>query len=424
MKKKIIAVIIVLVVLAGGAWFWQSRGANRVDQEYRFVEVTRGDLENVVTSTGTLSAVGTVEVGTQVSGIIDRVLVDYNDHVKKGQLLAVLDTTVLATNVRDAQSSVTRSKAQLEQAESDYTYNQELYQKKLISQQTFIAAKTAAATATANLQSAMISLERAQLNLKHAYIRSPIDGTVIQRNVEPGQTVAASFSTPTLFLIAEDLANMEIHALVDESDIGQIHDGQQVRFTVQAYPDKSYSGMVRQIWLQPSTVQNVVHYTVVISARNDDGTLLPGMTATTDFLVESRKDVLLIPNAALRLQPTPGMLAELQKDREQRMNSLPDSVRQRFQQQAAARASGAPRAFGAGNGQRQMPENMGWIWYLDSNGKLQATMVRTGVTDGIKTEIVQGRNIEPGMQVISGMSTAEGATNSQANRFRGRRGLF
>lgn len=424
MKKKLIAVVIVILVLGGGAWFWGSRGANRTDQEYRFVEVTRGDLENVVTSTGTLSAVGTVDVGTQVSGIIDRVLVDYNDHVKKGQLMAVLDTTVLSTNVRDAQSSVTRSKAQLEQAQSDYTYNQELYQKKLISQQTYIAAKTAAATAKANLQSAMISLERAQLNLKHAYIKSPIDGTVIQRNVEPGQTVAASFSTPTLFLIAEDLANMEIHALVDESDIGQIHNGQQVRFTVQAYPEKTYSGAVRQIWLQPSTVQNVVHYTVVISARNDDGTLLPGMTATTDFLVDSRKDVLLVPNAALRVQPTPEMLADLQKEREQRMNSLPDSVRQQFQQRAAARANGGSRAFGAGNGQRQVPDDMGRLWYLDSSGKLQATMVRTGVTDGIKTEIVQGRNLEPGMQVISGMATADVATGNQDNRFRGRRGLF
>ena len=340
MKKIILIAIVVVVALVVGVRYVSVRSDHK-EGPYQFVEVTRGDLENVISSTGTLRAVGTVEVGTQVSGTIDRMDVDFNDSVREGQVLAVLDTALLRIAVLDAEANLFRAQAQYEQAQAEYTRNLPLFEKGYLSEKEFLPIRINVKTTDAAVRLAQTSLERAQTNMNHAIIRSPIDGMVIQRNVEPGQTVAANFSAPTLFVIAKDLSHMEIYATVDESDIGQIKEGQSVRFTVEAYPDETFYGTVRQIRLQPITIQNVVNYTAVIDVVNESGLLLPGMTATVDFVVEERKDVWLVPNAALRFRPTQEMLAELRKRMrargQERLNALPDSLKERARQRRGLR---------------------------------------------------------------------------------------
>ncbi len=439
MKKiAIIAAGIVVVAIV----IWQLTGRSGPEQagRFEFVEVERGDIENVISSSGTLSAVGTVEVGTQVSGTIAGILADYNETVRAGQVLAVLDTTMLSASVRDARAGIVRARALHDQAVRDYEREQDLHENNLISDAQLSDTQTAVKTARAGVLSAEASLDRSRANLRYAVIRSPIDGTVIMRNIEPGQTVAASFSTPTLFVIADDLSEMEIHALVDESDIGVIREGQSVRFTVEAYMDEEFTGAVRQIWLQPQTVQNVVMYTVVVDARNDRGLLYPGMTATTDFLIDERRDVLMVPNAALRLRATPDMFEVMRATMEERMAELPDSVRQAMGERMGRRGGGAGgHPSGAGGSGGGPPGGMGgmggmgggssddtsaMLWYLDGKGRLNATRVVKGVTDGRMTEIVRGRDVEEGLQVIVSVTELEednGPSNPLATSPFGRR---
>ncbi|HMB89956.1 MAG TPA: efflux RND transporter periplasmic adaptor subunit, partial [Rhodothermales bacterium] len=250
--------------------------------------------------------------------------------------------------------------------------------------------------------------------------------TVIERNVEVGQTVAASLSAPQLFLIANDLSRLQILASVDESDIGRIEEGQEVRFTVQAYPEDTFIGTVRQVRLQSSMQENVVNYTVVVDVNNDDGRLLPGMTATLDFLIETASDVFKVANAALRFRPTEDMVAEMRARRQQARENRPDSLRERFGGRRDSTrqgnrgngqggfGGGDQGSFGPGGGQggfggfggRQGRSGMTMLWYVDETGNLAIAPVRTGITDGESTEIM-GRTIEPGMQVIAGVSQGE-----------------
>jgi HlyD family secretion protein len=401
-----VAVVIAIVIFSGVMRRHSNGSAN-----FEFVQVERGDIENSISSTGTLNAKGTVEVGTQVSGTIDKVYVDFNDNVRKGQVLAVLDTTLLATSVREAEANFLKAQAQYDLSLTKYENAQELYKNEFISEIDFKTIKTDYETAHAALLSAQANLVRAEVNLKYAVIRSPINGTVINRGVEPGQTVAASFSTPTLFVIAEDLSQMEIHAYVDESDIGQIKEEQSVRFTVESYPDETFNGTVKEIRLQPETIQNVVNYTVVVDATNDKSLLLPGMTATVDFLVEQRKNVLLISNTALRFQPTQEMLAEFRKNTEQKMAHLPDSIKKLRDHMTADQAmhAGLP---GIG-GTQELPKDAAVLWYFDDENRLSIMPIRTGATDGKKTEIVEGRDIKEGMEFISSIGKQGEATSKQ-----------
>ena len=365
---------------------------------YEFAEVKRGDIENVVSSTGQMEPVGTVEVGTQVSGTVERVLVDFNSEVKKSQLLAVLDTVTLSAQLRDAEAGLARVQAQWAQAKADSARAYELHAKGLSSDQDLEAAKVSIAATRASLLSAESALDRARANLAYAFIRSPISGTVIGRNVEPGQTVAASFSTPTLFIIAQDLSRMRILAQVDESDIGQVDSGVPVKFTVQAYPDKEFAGSAVQVRLQPTTSSGVVTYTVVVDAENEDNKLLPGMTATVDFYVEQRKDVLTVPATALSLNPTEEMVAQLRKLRAESRpqgsmpGRAPDSVRARQR----------PAGDTTGSGLRpEMAANAARLWYVDEEGRLAMMPVITGATDGRNTEVTPIRGeLTEGMKVI------------------------
>ncbi len=437
--KKIAIIAGAIIVVAIVVWQFAGRSGPEQTGRFEFVEVERGDIENIISSSGTLSAVGTVEVGTQVSGTIAGILVDYNETVQAGQVLAVLDTTMLSASVRDARAGVVRARALYDQAVRDYDRESDLHENDLISDAQLSDTQTSVETARAGVLSAEASLDRSRANLRYAVIRSPIDGTVIMRNMEPGQTVAASFSTPTLFVIAEDLSEMEIHALVDESDIGAIREGQSVRFTVEAYMDEEFTGTVRQIWLQPQTVQNVVMYTVVVDARNDRGLLYPGMTATTDFLIDERHDVLMVSNAALRLRATPGMFEEMRATMEARTAELPDSLRQAMQERMARRGGAAGGHPGGGGESASGPpggmsgmggmgggssDDTAMLWYVDGEGRLSATRIVKGVTDGRMTEIVRGRDVEEGLQAIISVTEPEednGSSNPLATSPFGRR---
>jgi HlyD family secretion protein len=424
--KRTLVIVAVAVIAAIVVWQVLGRRGPEADGRYEFVEVARGDIENVISSTGTLSAVGTVEVGTQVSGTIDRVLVDYNEHVRRGQVLAVLDTTQLVASVRDAEASVLRAQAQHDQAVRDHGRAADLYAQNLISEADFDDSETSVMTAKAGVLSAEAGRDRSRANLGYAVIRSPIDGTVIMRNVEEGQTVAASFSTPTLFVIAEDLAEMEIRALVDESDIGQVKVGQKVRFTVEAYIDEEFEGIVRQIWLQPQTIQNVVNYTVVVDATNDRGLLFPGMTATADFFVDEVRDVLLVPNSALRFKPTESMIAEFMESMRARFESMSEEERQAMRQRggagggrggpSGAMASGGHQGGGAPGGMfGGAGDATPRLWFLDEDGNLAVAHIETGATDGRTTEIVRGGDVEEGMQVIKAVVESEEGDGGSRN---------
>lgn len=431
------ALVIVAIVVVAAVVIWQvlGRAGPEADGRYEFVEVARGDIENVISSTGTLSAVGTVEVGTQVSGRLSEVYADFNDNVRKGQVLALIDTTFLAGAVKEARASLMRAESQLALVATQHARSRDLFERGLVSEADYEDADAQLASARASVLSAEAALDRAKTNLDYGVIRSPISGTVIERSIEPGQTVAASLSAPVLFIIAEDLAEMEIHALVDESDIGQVEVGQNVRFTVDAYYEKEFWGEVRQVRLQPQTVSNIVNYTVVVDAPNDEGLLLPGMTATADFLLQHREDVLLVPNTALRLTPTMDMYRELRENMAGRRPPGNGGDEAGREARPAASAGGAPAGHGGGQSGGPMvammaamgidEEKGAILWYLDEGGKLAVTPIEKGATDGAKTEIVQGPGVREGMEVITAVIDAAeergGSNNPLARSPFGRR---
>ncbi|HEU4643897.1 MAG TPA: efflux RND transporter periplasmic adaptor subunit, partial [Gemmatimonadaceae bacterium] len=392
MKKLHAAIAVAL--LAAGTGLWLHRRADaRETPAYRFATVERGNLEATVSATGTLDAVTTVQVGTQVSGQIAAIYTDFNQKVKKGQLLARIDPTLLEQAVEDAQAGLARNQAQLTQAQQEYDREKQLYDAKIVTASEYNTAESNYGVAKANVRSAQIALERARQNLSYTAIHAPIDGVVVERDVDVGQTVAASLQAPQLFLIANDLSQMQILASVDESDIGQIKDGQQVRFTVQAYPNRTFTGAVQQVRLQSKTADNVVNYTVVVTVANPDGALLPGMTATVQFLTGSANGALIVPNAALRIRPTADMLATLRAGRDS--NTARGAARSGTDSLTASRQRGAA-ASGSAAGATS-PRAL--LWYQDANGKPAAARVRTGLTDGQRT-VVEGTGVKEGMQVI------------------------
>ncbi len=343
---------------------------------YRTEPVTRGDIEQSVTATGTVNAVTTVQVGTQVSGTIKTLYVDFNSRVKKGQLIAQIDPSTFESQVQQAQANLFSAQANLEKAQTalandkkTFDRNKELFSKSLIAQSDLDAAETAYQTdralvnsAKAQIEQAKASLDYAKQNLAYTRIVSPVDGVVISRNVDVGQTVAASFQTPTLFTIAQDLTKMQIDTNVAESDIGVVKLGQAVEFTVDAYPDTTFEGKVWQIRQAPITVQNVVTYDVVIQVNNRDLKLMPGMTANVSIIVQLKKEVIRITNAALRF----------------RMSERPSG----------------PAAGAAGAGGKKGPG----VWILE-NGKPKRIAMTPGISDGTYTEVVSG-DLKEGQALI------------------------
>lgn len=389
--KKIRATVALATLAAVGAglWFHQRADAREI-ATYRFAAVHRANVQSTVAATGSLSAVTTVQVGTQASGQIAAIYVDFNDKVKKGQLLARIDPTLQQQAVADAQAGVERVRAQYAAAKLDYDRNKPLFKSQFITASEFDATESNYLVAQANLKSAEIALDKARQNLSYTAIYAPIDGVVVERNVDVGQTVAASLQAPQLFLIANDLSQMQILASVDESDIGRIAEGQPVTFTVQSYPDEKFAGTVRQVRLQSATTDNVVNYTVVVSVVNPESQLLPGMTATVTFLTDSAKDVLTVPNSALRFRPAGAQAGGAQAT---------------GARSGATRARATPPSAESETAGATVTRPNATLWRVDQTGKLVAVAVRTGLSDGQKTE-VRGTGITDGMQVIVGSSGA------------------
>ncbi len=386
--KRILIILASVALIAGGSWYFFMRDSAKSEGIiYKTADIKRGDLENLISSTGTLSAVSTVNVGSQVSGTLLAVNADFNDKVVKGQVLAELDTLMLDAAVTDARANLLKAKAQLAQARAESERNRGLYDKGYLSESEFLTFTTSVQVNAATVASAEAGLKKAQTNLGYAVITSPIDGIVIHRSVDPGQTIAANFQTPELFIIAEDLARMQIEVAVDESDIGQVREGMAARFEVQAYSDVIFNGVVRQVRLQPDTISNVVNYTVIVDADNDDGRLLPGMTATVDFVVDHVEDALLMPNAALEFRPGRDLAREIQ---EQRRNGegnglLPDG--------APAAAAKTETAGTAGNGAATegtaRASDVTRVYLQDAHGRILSMLFKPGVTDGAFTEVLK-----------------------------------
>jgi len=424
MKRIIIGLVVIIAVAGTTAYF--RRQASAGTTSYLFVPITRGDLESTVSATGNLTAVDSVQVGTQVSGRIDALYADFNDHVRKGELLARIDTTVLRLSVDRAKASEAQGEADLKQKMFAVQQIERLLTNKAETQSDYETAEANYAMSIATLKSDSVALTEAEQNLAYAFIYSPIDGIVIKRTVDPGQTVAASFSAPELFLIAGDLKNMQIIASVDEADIGQIHDGQIADFTVEAYPDRVFHGIVRQVRLQSTTVDNVVDYPVVVNVPNPDGALRPGMTATVNFEIAKATGVLKIPDAAIRFRPTQAMIAQMRQqyassgDSGRRSGGADSAARGRrgggFQRGGGGGGRGGPGGRG-GAGAQRLPD-VAALWYLDSSGKLAIARVHTGLTDGQETEIT-GPTIKEGMQIIAAVTGGSTSGSATANPFQG-----
>ena len=407
-KKYLVRISIVLVLLI--VLFVLSFKGKNDETVCTYGEVTRGDLSVTITSTGTLEAISTIDVGTQVSGKIAKLYVDFNSEVKKGQLLAVLDTVNLFAQVNDAKANLAKMQAEYKQKVTIHERNKKLYEKKYISELDFIQSATDVESALASLSSAEYALERAKINLGYAYIYAPIAGKIIDRSVEEGQTVAASLSAPTLFTIAEDLSSMRILASVDESDIGQIKTGQKVKFTVQAFSDKTFNGTVTQIRLKPTTSSNVVNYTVVINAGNKNYLLLPGMTATIDFYVDQRNNILLFPNTALRVELSDVLAKTIKKNMEDDFSQMPDSVKNRFKNHPALQT---PLADIQRNGFDK--NSMKTIYFQDKSGRIKMAPVIIGLTDGKNTQVLMSRELKEGTKILVGIQSDLKTENKSTN---------
>ncbi len=305
--KKYIYIISGVIIIGLSVYFIFFNGSDD-SYTFRFEKASKGNIAVYVTATGTVNPVTSVDVGTQVSGIISKLYADFNSIVKAGQIIAQIDPTFLNQAIKDAEANLEHSQAQYDEYLRTYQRTKALYDKKLDSQADYDAALSDYESSKALLKQAQVQLDKAKLNLEYATIYAPIDGVVINRAVSIGQTVAASFSSPTLFTIANDLKKMQVEAVIDESDIGKISIGQPVSFTVDAYPDDEFYGKVSQIRLSPQIVSNVVNYSVIIDVPNDRLKLMPGMTANVKVLIAKKDSVLQVPNLALRFQPPPELV--------------------------------------------------------------------------------------------------------------------
>ena len=474
---RFLVVVAVAGALALLAWWWLARDPAADAGMYRTAQVDRGDVAVVISATGTLRATTTVDVGSQVSGQVLEVLVDFNDRVSRGQEIARLDPAPFQTRLQQAEAdlasaraSVNEARATLKNAEADYARKSDLVARQLVARSEAdlaLAARDQArarvVSAEAAVQQRQAAVNNARLDVEYTVIRSPVDGVVLLRDIEPGQTVAASFQTPVLFQIAEDLAQMQIDLSVDEADVGQIREGLGVEFSVDAFPDREFRGEVKQVRLAATATANVITYPVVVQVQNADLSLLPGMTASAEIVVSQREGVLRVPNAALRFQPPegaapaapagggrggfmqdlPALAAGLGLDAGQQaaFDAAMATMRERAEARAAAMrsASGAGAGPGAaGNGgampspeamrarmmealernfadfRASLDERQRAEWdaglkamasarrgtlWKLSGGELVAVPVRLGVSDGTLTEV---SGIEEGTEVVTG----------------------
>lgn len=367
MNKKKLLVIAAIAAIATLAVWLLSGGKKEEKITFDTAAVAPANIMNSITATGTIEPVTSVTVGTQVSGIVSKLFVDYNSVVKKGQVIAELDKTNLMSQLNTAKTQLATAQSQLNYQTANYKRYKTLFEKGLVAADDFDNAKLSYTQAKEQVASAKEEVQRAQTNLGYATITSPIDGVVLSKSVEEGQTVAASFSTPELFTIAQDLTNMQVVADVDEADIGDVKDGERVSFTVDAYPDDTFEGEVKQVRQEATTTNNVVTYEVVISAPNADLKLKPGLTANVTIYTAERKGVLSVPSKALRFTP--------QKE-----------------------TVGKMKIVDVANAKNK-------VWTIEGNS-IVAHKVNIGMTDGTNTQIVGG--IAEGTKVITGLNVMGG----------------
>ncbi|EHL64519.1 efflux RND transporter periplasmic adaptor subunit [Cloacibacillus evryensis] len=384
-KLKFAALIAAAAVAAAGGFYFLNTREGEI--QYKTVPVVRSDLRSTIQATGTLNPVETVDVGTQISGTIKELYFDYNSRVKQGQLIAIMDSATQSAEVAQAQATVASAQADvlnaqaaLDVAAKDLARTRELAKRDLIAKadvdadtSTWLKAKANLAAAEAKVAQYRATLEKSRINLNYTRIYSPVDGVVVAKNVEEGQTVAASYQTPSIAEIARDLTQMQVEVNVDEADIGGVHEGQPATFNVDTYPTLNFEGKVTQVRLSPETTDNVVTYTVIVKVQNPDGKLLPGMTANVSLILENRDDVLVVPNSAFRFKPSNGQ------------------------------SSGEMGPPGPGGGHKQNVAEVTKpaLYTLDKKKKPVKIEVEKGITDGQNTEIISG--VEEGERVITGI---------------------
>jgi HlyD family secretion protein len=407
--KWLVVILIAGAVMAAGVWYFK-RGKTDAPQ-YQATAVERGELTQLVTATGTLNPVVNVTVGSQVSGIISKLNVDYNSMVKSNQVIAEIDPSTYQAAVAQGRADLANARANLELQQAEAARSAELFTNKLVSSSDYDTAIANLHEAEATVQIKQASLDNSTANLGYCKIRSPVDGIVILRAIDLGQTVASSFNTPTLFQIANDLTKMQIDANVAEADVGGVVEAQNVDFTVDAYPTRTFHGMVVQVRNSPTTVNNVVTYDCVIGVTNADYKLKPGMTANVSIVVAQREDVLTIPNSALRFHPpNTGMM----------------TTNVAAPQAAQTTTNGNPAGTGGWQGHRGGGHPHGerpvihTVYLLSGEGKdakLQPVQIRTGISDGISTEVLSGLN--EGDRVVTGTALPSGSAAAPSNPFGG-----
>ena len=379
------------------------RSGSKKGEQYRVEKVDRGNITQTVTATGTLSAVTTVQVGSQVSGVISRLYADFNSRVKKGQLLAELDPTPFQAQVEQRRADLTKARVDAANAKINFDRQARLAQSGLAPQSDVDSTKAQYEGAAAQVQQAAAALSQADTNLGYTKIVSPIDGIVVDRQYDVGQTVAASFQAPTLFQIAQDLTKMQVQADVDQSDIGRIQVGELARFTVDSYPDQEFRGRISQIRLNATVSQNVVTYPVIIEVENPEEKLRPKMTANVTIEVAQVQSVLRIPNAALRFKPAESATTSTSTTSTTSTANNPDrsAAQMGLRQPGIGGAGGAFQ--GRAGGQRKQTQT---VWTLSADNKLTPVEIRSGITDGRFTQIADGP-LKEGDRIIVGLATSK-----------------
>lgn len=399
MKRKYWYIGSAVVLLAICFFVFRSMRSAEQTVTFETAKIGKGTISNTITATGALEAIKTVAVGTQVSGVIEKIYVDFNSQVKKGQLLAQLDETPLLAQLSQSKASVDQAAAQVKFQKATFDRYSALIARKLIAQSDFDQAEYNYQNALAALKNAQSVNDRNKINLSYARIYSPIDGVILNRAVDEGQTVAASFNTPTLFSIANDLTQMRVEAKVDEADIGQVQNSQRVTFTVDAFPDRKFDGSVTEIRKQPVVTSNVVTYTVIVEAPNPELKLLPGMTASITIYVNEKNDILVIPGKAVRFSPDAETMAAYIKS----LKNVPGAELPSMPDMTKAPAFSGTTEKKDGN----------TIW-TKKGTMIVPHEVKIGENDGINYELVSG--LDEGEEIILSMSIEKEANATKAAR--------
>lgn len=450
--KKYIKYIVIILVIVAAVIVWGRYRKHKNQPEWRVDKPSEGSIREVVTATGSLNPYVLVNVGTEVSGKIEKLYKDFNDRVKKGELLAKLDTEILRTNLDATRGDLAKAKTAMDEAKMDYDLLTELFEKKMTPDYDVKKARFKYETAQQNVANAKLTLQRAQKNLDNASITSPIDGIIVSRDVDEGQTVAASMSSPTLFMIANNLDQMQITANVDEADIGKVQLGMPVEFTVDAYPMSHFEGTVKQIRLNPDTENNVVSYSVIIDAANPERKLLPGMTTNVTIVIQAKDNVLRIPETATRFKPSkeiwelfglkwddellnagrnamkaaadktatavkktdanapkPEAVAKLQAPTKGKGN-IPDSLKAKFAARKGGLAKGGTAFMGSASGSRRVRTAV--VWVLDGNTP-KPVPVKIGISDGANVEVIEG--IDVNATLVIGVNYKDPKQNAANN---------